>query len=53
MVTRIQAIREYFGTEEKPITTTELIELRKASPGSFDELAEGAAKELGKELEAK
>lgn len=52
-ITKIKAIRDYFSTAEKPITSQELIELRKASSDSFDELAEGAAKELGEELEVK
>lgn len=47
---KIRAIKEYFGVPNKPVTSTELVELRKADTKGFDELAEGAAKELGEEL---
>jgi len=46
-INKIQALKEYFGTPEKPITFSEIKEL--GSDG-VTELAELAAKELGKEL---
>lgn len=47
---KIMAIRTFFSTPEKPVTTQELVELRKGSHESFDELAELCAKALGEEL---
>lgn len=46
-ITRIQALKQYFSTPEKPLTNSELIELRKADPKGFNELAALVAKELG------
>lgn len=47
---KIKAIKDYFSTPDKPVTTMELTELRRDNIPGFDELAEGAAKELGEEL---
>lgn len=47
---KVKAIKSFFDVPGKPVTTKELVELRKADPKGFDELAEGAAKELGEEL---
>lgn len=52
-MTKVQALRDYFSTPEKPVANTELIELRRADPKGFDELAEAAAKALGGTLEIK
>ena len=46
-ISRIGAIKKYFGTEDSPVTIHELKEL---SEDERQELAEGAAKELGFEL---
>ena len=46
-MTRLAAIKAYFGTEDHPVT---LQELKKLTPEDRDELAEGAAKELGATL---
>ena len=47
---KIAAIRKYFSVPDKPVTTAELVELRRDNIPGFDELAEGAAEELGEEL---
>jgi len=47
-ISRLQALKRYFGTETQPVTVAELKELTREDRA---ELAEGAAKELGMELE--
>jgi hypothetical protein len=37
---RIQALKDFFGTEEKPVTTKELIDFKKHDPKGFSELAD-------------
>ncbi len=49
-ITRYKAIKDFFGIPGRPVTLSELKEL---SSSSRQELAEGAAAELGKELEVK
>lgn len=50
MVGKVQAIKDYFSTPEKPVTNQELIALRRDDKKGFDELAELFAKALGEEL---
>lgn len=45
------AIKRYFSTEGKPVTSKELIELMKTDKAGFDELALASAKALGEELD--
>jgi len=52
-ITRIAALKDFFGTETKPVTNQELMALRRASAEEFDALAEAAAKALGHEVVAK
>ena len=47
-MTRTEAIKEFFSTPEKPVTNSELIELRRADKEGFDELGEACLKALGK-----
>jgi len=47
-IKRIAAIKRYFGVPEHPVTLQELTALTKENR---QELAEGAARELGLELE--
>ncbi|GAH85500.1 unnamed protein product [marine sediment metagenome] len=49
-LTKVQALKKYFSTKEKPVTNTELIQLRRDDREGFDELAEAASRELGEEL---
>ena len=50
-LTRMRAIKRYFGSEGyPPVTNSELLAL---SEKDREELAQGAAKELGVEIEAK
>lgn len=49
-MTRLAAIKEYFGTPERPV---DLKELKALSAADREELAEGAAKELGATIAAK
>ncbi len=49
-MTRLAAIKEYFGTPERPV---DLKELKALSSEARVELAEGAAKELGVTLAVK
>ena len=45
--TRIEALKVFFGTPEKPVTNIELIDLRRGDKAGFEELAEAAFKALG------
>ena len=47
---KITAIKKYFSVPDKPVTTNELVELRKDNREGFDELAELCAEALGEEL---
>jgi len=47
-ITRLAAIKKYFGEGHRPV---ELAELKVLSKEERQELAEGAAKEMGIELE--
>jgi len=49
-MTKVQVLKEYFGTI-RPVTGTELIQLRRDDPAGYDELAELAAREMGVELD--
>lgn len=49
MISRIDAIKKFFGTE-RPVTNAELIEFRKADAKGFNEIAADCAKALGEEL---
>lgn len=48
-ISKMKAIQEFFG----PVTTKELLDLRKQDPNGFDEVALLAAAELGKEIETR
>jgi hypothetical protein len=43
----MQSIKDFFGTEEKPVTNAELIELRKADQDGYDELSRLSEAALG------
>ena len=47
-MSKLKAIKVYFGTPEHPVT---LAELKELSSEQREELAQGAAKELGVEIE--
>lgn len=47
---RVEAIKKYFG-DIRPVENKELIELKRADSEGYEELAQGAARELGVELE--
>lgn len=44
----IQTIKEYFGTEKRPVTNEELIELRKSDADGYAELSRLTEEALGK-----
>ena len=46
-MTRIQAIKAYFSTPDKPVTNSELIELRRADKEGFDKIGEACLIALG------
>ena len=46
-MTKLGAIKKYFGTPERPV---ELKELKELTQPDREELAQGAARELGVEL---
>ena len=39
-ITKIDALKQFFGTPEKPLTTKELFDFRKNDPAGFDATAE-------------
>ena len=39
-ITKIEALKQFFGTDAKPITTKELFDFRKNDPEGFDAIAE-------------
>jgi len=39
-MTKIQALKQFFGTEEKPVTNPELLDFAKNDRAGFDELGE-------------
>jgi len=45
---KIEALKSYFETPEKPVTFQELMELRKSDPKGYAELAELAQEALEK-----
>jgi hypothetical protein len=47
---KIEALKEFFSVPNNPVTNGELIDFKRGDPEAFDELAELAAKALGKEL---
>jgi hypothetical protein len=52
-ITRIDALKQFFGVPDKPVTNAELMDLRRASADEFDKLAEECAKALGHSIAAK
>ena len=40
MLTRVEALKQFFGVPEKPITNAELIDFRKVDKQGFDEIAD-------------
>jgi hypothetical protein len=51
MTSKVQVIREYFNTPEKPITSAELMDLAKNDRKGYDELAILCAKALNVTLD--
>ena len=49
---KVGALQQFFGTEAKPVTTTELMDFRRHDMEGFDELAQLAARALGKILKS-
>jgi hypothetical protein len=49
-ISKIQAIKTYFSTLERPVDNMEVIHLARGNKKDFDELADGAIKELGETL---
>ena len=49
-MTKLEVIKKYFGTKDRPIT---LQEMKKLSKEEREKLAIGAAKEMGVEIEKK
>lgn len=43
--TRIQKVKDFFSTPEKPVTNAELLKLKKADPEGFEQIAEGIQNE--------
>jgi len=43
---KIEAIKRFFSTPEKPVANTELLEFRRADPKGFDEVADACIKAL-------
>jgi len=50
MMTKIEALKCFFSTSEKPVSTQELADLRQNDPRGFDELAEAAREALEAEV---
>lgn len=50
-MTKTKAITIYFSTDERPVSTKELLDLKRNDPAGWDELAQGAAAELGEALD--
>ena len=50
MTTWIEALKEFFGSPDRPVTNPELVSLRKAGTEEFDALADAAVKAIGKTL---
>ena len=49
-MTKVEALKTFFGTPLKPITDRELIDLRRDDPAGYDELAEAAMETLLEEV---
>ena len=49
-ISKIEAIKRYFSTPDKPMENTEIIQLVKANKKDFDELGEQAVIALGETL---
>lgn len=45
-MTKSDAIKTFFG-DVRPVTTAELMELRKADPAGYDEIGQACLKALG------
>ena len=50
MLTKVEALKKFFGTPAKPVTNQELTDLRKNDPKGFDELAQAAMETLLEEV---
>ena len=48
---KVDALKQFFGTKEKPVTAIELMDFRKLDTRGFDELAELAAKAMGQTID--
>jgi len=46
-MSKIEAIKSYFGIAEHPVANKELMKFRKEDPKGFDEVAEACIKALG------
>lgn len=47
-MTKIEALKQFFSTEDRPVTNQELLAFKKEDPQGFDELAEAVLVELSK-----
>lgn len=41
-MSKVDALKQFFGTEKRPVTTKELTEFKKTDPKGFEELADAA-----------
>lgn len=48
---KVDALKQFFATPEKPVTASELMDFRKFDTKGFDELAELAAKAMGQSID--
>lgn len=50
-MTKIEAMKQVLSTPQRPVTTKELTDLKKADPRSFEELGTLALAQLGQPAE--
>ncbi len=48
-MTKIDALKVFFGSADRPVTTKELTEFKKADPVGFEQIAQAAAAALAVE----
>jgi hypothetical protein len=51
MVSKVQLMRDFFSTPNKPITTKELIDFAKTDRAGYDKLAQEVADATGQKLD--
>lgn len=49
-ISKVTAIKDFFGVPGKPVTLAELKELRATDKDGYDDIAEACAKALGETL---